>query len=173
MQRPVAVTVFGILNLLFAVIGAFSIISTAVLLALPNVPNNLIFKMMRENPTYSAWTKVSLSFGALACLVLLAAGIGLLKLQPWGRKLSIGYAIYAIVAALAGTAVNAMVLIPPVLQAGDHQGPEYAGMVGGAIGGTIGGCFGVVYPILLLIFMTRPKIVAAFAPAAAPALASS
>ena len=34
--------------------------------------------------------------------------------------------------------------------------------MGAAIGGVMGGCFGLVYPILLLVFMTRPQVVAAF-----------
>lgn len=32
------------------------------------------------------------------------------------------------------------------------------------------GCFGLIYPVLLLIFLTRPKVVAAFRP---PARAAS
>ena len=36
--------------------------------------------------------------------------------------------------------------------------------IGGAIGSSIGGCFALIYPVLLLIFMTRPKLAAAFQP---------
>jgi hypothetical protein len=42
--------------------------------------------------------------------------------------------------------------------------------IGGAVGGVMGGCFGMIYPILLLIFMTRPKVVAAFRGAMPPSL---
>ena len=42
------------------------------------------------------------------------------------------------------------------------QGPEAAGMIGSAIGSVLDVVLGPIYPILLLIFMTRPKVVAAF-----------
>lgn len=57
---------------------------------------------------------------------------------------------------------------PMLEEASRKQGPEAAAAIGGAIGGTVGGCFGLIYPILLLIFMTRPKLVAAFNPPDAP-----
>jgi hypothetical protein len=105
----------------------------------------------------------------LTCLVLLAAGIGLLHLKPWARILSMAYAIYAILFGILGMVVNFIFMIQPMLeQARQQQGPEAAGAIGGAVGGTIGGCFGLIYPVLLLIFMTRPKVVAAFRPPAPP-----
>ena len=39
--------------------------------------------------------------------------------------------------------------------------PARAGAVGGAIGGLLGGVMGLVYPILLLVFMYRRKVVLA------------
>jgi hypothetical protein len=100
---------------------------------------------------------------------LLIAGIGLLLMKSWARTLSIIYAIYALVAGVLGLVVNFMFLVRPMLErAGQQHGPEAAGALGGAIGGTFGGCLGLVYPILLLIFMTRPKLVAAFQPTSVP-----
>jgi len=58
--------------------------------------------------------------------------------------------------------MNFLFLFGPLLEeASKKQGPEAAGAIGGAVGGSIGGCFGLIYPILLLVFMTRPKVVAA------------
>ena len=42
-----------------------------------------------------------------------------------------------------------------------HLTPEQAGAIGATAGGS---CFGMIYPVLLLIFMFRPKVVAAFGP---------
>jgi uncharacterized membrane protein YfcA len=53
-------------------------------------------------------------------------------------------------------------------QAQQQHGPAAAGAIGGAIGGSVGGCFGLIYPVLLLIFMLRPKVAAAFQPPAPP-----
>jgi len=121
MQRPAAVTTFGILNIVFAVFGVF--------------------------------------------------GLLLLRVENWGRKLSIGYAIYAIFFGILGAVMNFIFLFRPMLEeAAQKQGSEAAGAIGGAVAGSIGGFIGLVYPILLLIFMTRPKVVAAFHPPSPPPL---
>lgn len=177
MKRPAAILVFGILNLVFAAFGLFGLLSTAAMLSLPKVApgnpvmtmmrDNPVLKMVHDNPTYAAWIKLSLPLGSLTCLLLLAGGIGLLQNRAWGRKASIGYAICAILFGLTGTAINAMVLIPPALRA-SSQSPEQMVATTVALSGTIGGCIGLIYPILLLIFMTRPSIVAALDPTPPP-----
>ena len=169
MQRPTAVTVFGILNVVVAVLGVFAMIATMAMFSMPGASNNPVVRIMRESPAYAAWLKLTIPLGLLACVVLLAAGIGLLRLKSWARKVSIGYAIYAIAFGLLGMAMNFIFLLRPMFEeAQRRQGPEAAGAIGGAVGGTIGGCFGLIYPILLLIFMTRPKVVAAFHPPVPP-----
>jgi hypothetical protein len=70
---------------------------------------------------------------------------------------------------LVGDVINYFFLIQPMLQkAHAEQGPEAAGAIGGAIGGLFGGCLGMIYPILLLIYMTRQHVIAAFNRAASP-----
>jgi hypothetical protein len=163
MQRPVSVTVFGILNIGFAAFGVFGIFATLALFSMEGGTANPVIRIMRENAAYAGWLKITIPLGVLACLALLACGIGLLMMKSWARKLAIVYSIYAIVFGLIGVVVNFMFLFRPLMQeAAQRQGPEAAGAIGGAIGGTLGGCIGMIYPILLLIFMTRPKIVAAF-----------
>jgi tellurite resistance protein TehA-like permease len=169
MQRPTSVTVFGILNIVFAAIGVFGLIASIALFFLPANLNNPVIKIMHENPAYATWLKVCIPLGLLSCAALLAAGIGLLRLKSWARTLSIAYAIYAIVFGILGTVVNFFFIVRPILeQARQQHGPEAAGAIGGAIGGSIGGCLGLIYPVLLLIFMLRPTVVAAFRPSAPP-----
>jgi hypothetical protein len=169
MQRPTSVTVFGILNIVFAAFGLFGLIASIALFFLPADSNNPVIKLIHESPGYAMWLKICIPLGVLSCSALLAAGIGLLYLKSWARILSIIYAIYAIVFGITGMVVNFIFMVQPMLeQARQEQGPEAAAATGGAIGGTIGGCFGLIYPILLLIFMTRPKVAAAFRPPAPP-----
>ena len=169
MQRPTSVTVFGILNIAFAAFGAIGLVVTLAMFSLPTDLNNPVIRLIHENPAYAAWMKFSLLLAVPSCLVLLAAGIGLLCMKSWARILSIIYAIYAIVFGIAGTVANFFFMVRPMLeQARQQQGAEAAAAIGGAIGGTIGGCFGLIYPVLLLIFMTRPKVAAAFRPSAPP-----
>jgi len=169
MQRPTSATVFGILNLVFAGFGLIGIVASVGLLMVKANSDNPVVKIMQESPGFALWFKICIPLGLLSCGVLLAAGIGLLLVKPWGRLLSIGYAIYAIVFGIAGMLVNFLFLVRPMLeQAKGKSGPEAAGAIAGAIGGSIGGCFGMIYPILLLIFMFRPVILAAFRPPAPP-----
>jgi len=171
MQRPASVTVFGVLNIVFGALGLVAIIFSAI--ALMVVPtgstNNPVLEIMRNSPGYAAWMKMAIPLGILASGVSIAAGIGLLKLRRWGRSLSIGYGIYAIVAGVLGVMLSFIFVMQPLMQqASQKSGPEAAALIGGAIGGTIGGCFGMIYPVLLLIFMFRPKVAAAFRPPAEP-----
>jgi hypothetical protein len=167
MQRPASVTVFGILNIVFAALGVIGMVASIVLFFLPASSSNPVIKLIHESTAYATWLKVCIVLGVMSSTALLAAGIGLLCLRSWARKLSIGYAIYAIVFGILGAVVNFIYLVQPMLeQARQQQGPEAVGALGGAVGGSVGGCFGLIYPVLLLIFMTRPTVVAAFQPSA-------
>jgi hypothetical protein len=163
MQRPVSATVFGILNIAFGVMGLVGLLVSLALFSVAATGASPVAKIMRENPSYALWIKVSIPLWLLATAALLAAAVGLLKCKEWGRKLSIGYAIYSVLLGVLGLLLNFFFLVQPLLrEAAQRQGPEAAGAIGGAVGGSVGGCFGLIYPILLLIFMTRPKLVAAF-----------
>lgn len=171
MNRPTSVTVFGILNIVFAALGFFGVLAMGALLFLPQPANspNPVIQLIHDNSAYAAWVEISTVLGAFSISVLLVAGIGLLKMRSWARILSIVYAIYSIVMIIVSTVVNFFLLVQPLLaQAKSQSGPAAAGAIGGAIGGTIGGCFGVIYPICLLVFMLLPKVSAAFRPPAAP-----
>jgi hypothetical protein len=171
MERPGSVTAFGILNIVFAVFGLLGLLGTIALFSMSGTLNIPVVKIMRESPVYATWLKLTIPLGLLSCGVLLAAGVGLLRMENWARKLSIGYAIFGIVFSILGLVMNFIFLIGPLLEeASRKQGPEAAGAFGGAIGGSLGGCFGLIYPILLLVIMTRPKIVAAFLPPSPPPL---
>jgi hypothetical protein len=143
-------TVFGILNIAF---GALGMLCTpfSLLLTLRPDANNPITQIIQENAAYRYWMVGST-----------VAGIGLLRMQNWGRVVSFGYAVYAILAGVIGMLVTVLVLIPALKpQGGDPA--AMAGMIGGVAGGVIGGCIALVYPILLLIFLNRPQVRAACA----------
>ena len=168
MQRPTSVTVFGILNILFAVFGCIGTVASLALFMIPAdaAGHNPMIELIQNSPGYALWLKVSVGLGIITCGALLAAGIGLLLLKPWAHKLTIGYAIYAIVFGIISSVVNFFLLVRPMLAEAQHQqGPEAAGAIGGAVGGMVGGCVSLIYPVLLLIFMLRPHVKVAFQPA--------
>ena len=167
--RPAAFTVFGILNIVFGAMGLLGIISSAVMLSSSAFADNPAMKAMHNSPGYLLWFKITAPIGIVASLALIAAGFGLFFVKPWGRIISIIHAIFSIVMSIAGTVVNYLFLLRPLLEEAHRQhGPEAAGAIGGAIGGLFGSCFGFIYPIALLIVMTRPSAVAAFRPAPVP-----
>jgi len=163
MQRPTVVTVFGILNIGFAALGLIGAAATLLMFRFLPAAGNPVLQLMNENALLKAWTDASLLLGVVASFFLLAAGIGLLMMRNWARVLSLAYGIYAILSGVIGTVLTLVLLCKPLLDtAGKHRGPETVAAVGGAVGGTVGGCISLIYPILLIIFMTRPRVVAAF-----------
>jgi hypothetical protein len=162
MQRPASVTVFGILNIVFAGLGIFGLLSSLVVMALPAQQNNPALQLMRDSPVLHAWSLVAIPLGLLSVVALLVSGIGLLNFQSWARKLAIAYGFYAIVLGIIGQVISFLFLYRPLLELAQRlRGPEAAGVMGGLIGGIFGGCLGFVYPVLLIIFMMRPQVVAA------------
>ena len=162
-NRPTSVTVFGILNIVWGALGLCGPSALLITLRVRTMMENPVMTVMTDDPLLYGWLIGSQILGLIAAIVLVAAGIGLLGLKPWARTASIVYAIYAIVGVALGTIINLTVVFPRVAELVQQApAPRGAGMMGGMVGGTCGGVVWLAYPILLLIFMTRPKVVAAF-----------
>jgi prolipoprotein diacylglyceryltransferase len=159
-QRPIAVTIFGILNIGFGVIGLLGMLVSMAVLSRTNVAANPILQEMYDNPNYIAWTKISMPLGGIAAVVLISAGIGLLLLKNWARLVSIGYGVYAILGGIVGGLV--MLNIFASILRHNAGGPSGFVVMFSLLGSIFGMVIGLAYPILLIIFMTRPKVVAAF-----------
>ena len=100
---------------------------------------------------------------------MLADGVGLLYLKLWARVLSIAYAIYAIVFTVVGLWINLTLMVQAMSE--EIQPREelaVAGALGGPVSGTVGVLFWLIYPIVSLIFMFIPKVVATFRPSVPP-----
>jgi hypothetical protein len=163
--RPTSAVVFGILNIIFGALGLCGTVFTAAMFLVPQQGGqNPVLDIMAENTTYRIFMQVSIILGLIATLVVIASGIGLLQLKPYGRTLAIVYGVYAVVAGIVGIIVNFVFIIGPLMQKASDApaGPEQAAAIGGAIGGSFGGCIGLIYPVVLLFFMYRPNVVEAF-----------
>jgi MFS family permease len=165
MHRPPSLIVFGVLNLVFAAFTVFGLAISGVMLAVQQnqqVPNPA-WDLMRSNPNYYAYVVVSSLLSLVAAAVLALAGAGLLMVRPWGRYLSISYALYAILAAVVGGIVGYVYVTAPLLEkaARAQPGPEQLGMQIGAYATLFGTGIGLIYPVLLLVFMYRPGVLAA------------
>lgn len=171
MQRPTSVTVLGILNILFGVFGILGSIYSLVSFGTQNLgaaTGNPVFDIMAKSPALATWTRVSTVLGIFAAIAEMISGVGMLQLREWGRKLAVGVALYLILLTVIGFFANLLLLIRPLLDAaGATNDPAMkAGAYAGAFAGFFGGCSGLIYPAILLFFMTRPEVAAAFMPPA-------
>lgn len=168
MARPTVVTVFGILNIIWGALALLCMPFSLLALYMPQNPAfpNPVLDLMKSNEAYRVWAIFSFVLGWIVSAILLAAGIGLLMLKPWGHKLSIGYCIYSFVMLFISMPLSYFFLVAPLMaRAQESQNPQdSAAAMGGAVGGMFGGCIGLLYPLLLFIFMRQPNVVSAFKP---------
>jgi hypothetical protein len=80
-ERPAAVTVFGILNIVFGALGLLSM-PCAVFIMLVMPP-----KIMNPSRSVKAWLMFSYLIGFMRTILLIVVGIGLLKLKAWAPKM--------------------------------------------------------------------------------------
>lgn len=158
-QRPIAVTVFGILNIGYALWKFVGLLMGAVIMRL-NLGGNSAVAALGSNPAYIQWTHLSLVVGVVFGIVLIASGVGLLLLQNWARIVAIVYAALEMIFVVASAIFTQRVVTPAI--ASQFHGPS-AGFVEVTvkIGFVMGLLVALAYPILLLIFMTRPNVVEA------------
>ena len=157
--KPASIKVFGILNIIFGslglVCGGFGFLVLVVMQSsseMGDVIQSAISTQYSEG--YMTFIMFAAVIGLLLSIFLLTCGIGLLKERNWGRTCSLGYAVLGIIHAT----VNA---IGSVIFA--QAGPAAMGPVaiGASVGAIIGTAIGVIYPICILIFLTRPNVVEA------------
>jgi hypothetical protein len=144
-QRPMSVTIFGILNIGFGLLDLLVTLFSMFILPGINAAGNPMLKQMHD----SAWTRITMPLDGIAAITLLAAGIGLLLCKNWARTISLIYSGYSILVCIGGgiatVSTNAMGLM--------------------MIMSLLGTIVGLAYPVLLIIFMMRPNVIAALKPA--------
>ena len=176
MKRPTSVTVFGILNIVFAVIGMCGVAVTAAQPAIQQameqaakdngqeVKQDPVQKLLAADPKVRLIGNISTGSGVVVTLVLLISGVALLLMRPWGRTLSIVCAVYDILSKIALSALSFW-FIQSALEGQEEVPAEIpVGTLQGIFAFSFG-CsliFGLVYPIVLLIFMFRTTVTEAF-----------
>ena len=174
MQRPTSVLVFGILNLVFGLLGLCGTLAALAMMYGPlaeqmaQMGKDNVTVQLQADPTYHGFMLVMSVVGFPFTILLVAAGVGLLRMRPWGRTGSIVYGVYDIIATIAALVMNYVFILFPLMQRVDQlPEAERVGVMAGMMGGIAGGCISLIYPILLLVFMYRANVRAAFAAVAA------
>jgi len=151
--KPPSIKVFGILNIVFGALGLIcgGVGSLFFILATQSSEFAYEFeKALSAQYTQGYMTLIQFTscFGVILSLILLVCGTGLLRGQNWGRTGSLGYAVLSILYSIASTIGNIMLA----------KGFT-AGLI--MIFSCIGLVIGVIYPVCILIFLTRPNVVEA------------
>lgn len=195
-KRPTGVTVVAILNI---VLGAFGLLGGLCGLGGPAIqaamkpqagagakpdPSTLFQEEMeRQDPNSKAVDLARAGISLLLGAGLLASGIGLLKLRPWGRTLAMTVAVIEILVVLASSGYDIAVTGPATQRAMENVKQQMAGrmkepgiepavrmmemMTGIAVWGVVGfRMLFLVYYVILLLVLNGAKAKAAFRRAA-------
>jgi hypothetical protein len=171
-RRPVSVTLLALACLL---IGLFYLIGGGIGLGLPisDAENDELPAFVLERPALRQWAEAVDALGEWLefplAYALLGAGIGLLLVRPWGRRLALGWAVVQLVLVLALLPVLFGVMGEELYQSSVQAGEDSAkaagrpGLVplmflGMLLGGALVVALDVLFPILVLVALNRPRI---------------
>jgi hypothetical protein len=160
-QRPISITVFGILNIGFGMLKYVGLLFMGFLMHL-NLSGNSALAAMRTDPSSRVWNHFNIAIAVVFGIVLIASGIGLLLMQNWARILSVLYSVLAMIAVLAGAPFNHRLMMRNLTTTQFPGVPLDLVAAMAQIFFAIGIVLALAYPVLLLVFMTRPKMVEAF-----------
>src|SRR5579859_2899539 len=196
-QRPVAVLVIAILHFVGGGLGLCGQISNLALqgiggaqafsppppatppgaMARPAPPDSNKIKkdieavLEQDVPFYRLYSIVLPVFDVILCIMMIAAGIGLLQLQPWGRSLSLAYAALSILLKLFATVYAVLFVVPAMGKAFDkilESVPQIAPVLSAIKIGMYATPFFalamMIYPIVVIVLLTRPNVAKAFQP---------
>jgi hypothetical protein len=180
MKRPTSILVIAILHFVFGSCGglcnllglvgaaaSFGKLGAGANPKQAEMQKDIERRMDEKAPGNKAVQAAGNVMGLIYALMLIAAGIGLLSMQPWARVLSIVYGFLATLTTLASLVYQIIFIIPmvrEVLPNDPNIPPEFAQAMTSFIyiGVGVGACIGLGYPITVLIIMLLPGTAAAF-----------
>jgi len=162
-KPPGALKFFGIINIVLGTIGLLNVLPSLSLYFMSlDGQTGVMPDLLRSDPFYLNVMRVISIPGALFVFAQFVSGFGLLKALEWARRAAIGCAIYGL---LVGTFVGWLSMtrvMPFMLKQTVPAGtdPAVAQMTGtiAVVAVVIGLAIGMLFPVLLLIFLTRPRI---------------
>ncbi|MEM8667773.1 MAG: hypothetical protein AAGG48_09680 [Planctomycetota bacterium] len=162
-DRPLGVTIFAILNVLFGLagVGGFLVTSLVSLLSDPaqGTPNPIEEILSVSNPILTVLEWVNVVFSA----ALIASGIALFKMRPVGRTLSLVYAFYSIGYVALSNALRFPLFYKVMLSAtGGGEDAEAIAQIAAIIFTVVIGFIGLLLPTALLIYFLRAAVKAKF-----------
>lgn len=159
-EKPAAILVFGILHLIFGVLGLCGLGTSIVqVMTVANVPGAQMDNPILDDRIGYLWTLFSIAIGTVTTFLLLAAGVLLLTDKELGRVLTIIYGWISIGFGVVGLVVLAIVFLGMASNAdaiGEEQ--EKVVLLVAAVFGTCMSIIGMIYPGLAIYFMSRENV---------------
>jgi hypothetical protein len=167
-ERPIAVTVIGVLGIIGGALGLLSAPLNILYMATGFKAAGPMGEALWANDTYRLYMQANTPVSLVLCGLYLAAGIGLLRLRPWAWTLTIGLLIFGmlsqilnacIMLPLMGTIFNeAMAATSMPTPAPDMSFMKPVIYVSGGFAVVIG----LAVMVLFLVLLTRPNVRRAF-----------
>ncbi|HXS69755.1 MAG TPA: DUF4339 domain-containing protein [Candidatus Polarisedimenticolia bacterium] len=148
-KPPGTIKVFGILNIVFGGLALLCSPFSFVAIAMSS-------KQMGYSSFMMNWIIFSVIITIIGGAILLASGVGLLKMKEWARKLAVYYAVFACIMPI----ISALVTFTHPVAAGPN--PEFQKMAQ-SIGAVVGIVIAWTYNGLLIYFLTKPAVKEALA----------
>ena len=151
---PPSIKVFGILQIVFGSMGCVCGGAGAglILLMMKNEEFSMAFRQGLTEGHTEGYSNLLVITGVIALLLSvfqIITGVGLLKKRNWGRTSSLLYAVVTMLVSITTTILTISMM---------KEGPNVAFTLISTIGGAL---FQLIYPICILIFLTRPAVVEA------------
>lgn len=172
-SSPGVAKTFGIIHLVFAGLGAIFLIIGIVSLATGgsgmsfggDAPGAEEIQQIQQDlmalPAFKANMYIGIVVGVLMTVLLVVAGLHLLKHQPSGRTLSLAYAGIGIAYTIISVAFNYLAIMPSevdlYMASGLDENMVNAMVMTAKFKPFFGICCGLPYPLIILIFMLPAK----------------
>lgn len=162
-SKPLSLTVVGILNLVFGVIGLLTTATSYKLYSTPlETQAGLLPDLLRHDPFYASCMRILIIPSTLMVLAQVVSGIGLFQAREGARRLAIFCGIYGVLAGIVVGWLTVEHLMPFTIEETlkTVKEPAVAEMTRSIarVSGIVGAALGLLYPVLVIIFLRRKKV---------------
>jgi hypothetical protein len=149
---PRSVLIFGLLN---TALGSMGLASGLKALFRPQQTLAVQVYQQVDLPSQSMqWLHLAMVMSPISFAILLVCGVAMLRKKSWGRTLAIYYGIGSSIAYLLASGIN----IARIADRASH--PIVLNIIFSII---VSALLGVVYRLVMVYYLTRPSVKAAFA----------
>jgi len=159
MQRLLSVTIVSVFNVVSGFLGGMLTGFNAVFMA-RLVYTAVVDRRIGPPAIINAWSLCVVVLGFVASVLLMVAGVGTLKMRPWGRRLTIVFSISASLLAVCLAVISVHFVAPALVRM--QAGPLPAALVDTWREAVWYIVIWSAYPCFLLVFMYRPRVRAVF-----------